>query len=437
MATWNNDFDRNILCTELDRLKSVNPTGEPGFIWPAILERSVPLSSAFKLEGTIVPHDRDQLISRALHRLRRSSDTISPEGLLRIVSEEERAHLQLPLQKLCVITSISVAAASAPSAIQRGDVRITFHTPRERGRWQNAQLPEAKHVLGDLKLPDDYATIKATLKARTPNEALDGAALAIDVVRCIWNFSLKGSSWSVSFGRRPDLFNAVVLGPLQTLHKPDRELAAPTIRYDPLYAQPTKLVDLRKYWRNVVKLRRFIDSRQRACAYKDVVQRAMVRYVRALDHPDTDVAFIKLWNLLELLTDTSRASNDVTVRRAAFVLPNASFHLQALKHLQLMRNGWVHADASTDGKQELVYQLRRYVNELLLFHWRDRFRFESIQEAGLFLGSTPDPSVLRQRRKRMTQAIRVRDWVNELEARRVREQGAVATRKTAQPENSA
>jgi hypothetical protein len=50
-----------------------------------------------------------------------------------------------------------------------------------------------------------------------------------------------------------------------------------------------------------------------------LLRRFFVRYVRALDERNLSSAFLKLWSVLEDLTNTGRSRYDLTIRRATFI----------------------------------------------------------------------------------------------------------------------
>jgi len=56
------------------------------------------------------------------------------------------------------------------------------------------------------------------------------------------------------------------------------------------------------------------------------------------------------------------------------------FHRQILEHLRDFRNKAVHAGETNAEMEVLLYQLRRYVEQLIFFHLNNRFHFASFKE---------------------------------------------------------
>ena len=77
-----------------------------------------------------------------------------------------------------------------------------------------------------------------------------------------------------------------------------------------------------------------------------------------------------------------------------------------LSNLTSHRNRFVHVGSETDDIESLVFQLKRYVDALLLFHLGNRFGFKSRSEAAQFMDQPPDRIELELRAKRLQQAMR-------------------------------
>ena len=112
--------------------------------------------------------------------------------------------------------------------------------------------------------------------------------------------------------------------------------------------------------------------------YCSDIEGALIRYVRALDSADLNDTFLRLWSLLEYLTDSGHDPYKVATRRAAFMFADRERSMLVLTHLTNHRNRFVHAGSDTDEIESLVFLLKRYVDCLLIFHLGNRFAFTSI-----------------------------------------------------------
>ena len=131
-----------------------------------------------------------------------------------------------------------------------------------------------------------------------------------------------------------------------------------------------------------------------------------MRYTRALDLRDWDTAFLKLWSTLELLTDSSLVSNEVTVKRAAYIYEDVQYARQVLEYLRHYRNRSVHAEASNPAIEPYLYRLKRFVEAPLEFHSQDRADFTSLQEACRFLDLPREQTALETRTRLIDSALR-------------------------------
>ncbi len=138
-------------------------------------------------------------------------------------------------------------------------------------------------------------------------------------------------------------------------------------------------------------------------AYEPDLIIATLRYVRALDSRDWNDAFLRLWAVLEFLTGTKGESYKVTIRRAAFIFTQADYSYQILSYLMEYRNSsvHVHGGSESDEVEALLYLLKHYVEGLLNFHVRGRFRFESMADASEFMDLPNSEPLLDERIKRL------------------------------------
>ena len=140
-----------------------------------------------------------------------------------------------------------------------------------------------------------------------------------------------------------------------------------------------------------------IRAKVRKHAYGESVENAFVRYARSMDTIDYDMTIQKLWSLLEFLTDTGLSSYDKTVRRVRFLYDEERFAGQILEHLRRYRNQSVHGGHSGGDVESEVYQVKRYVDEMLRYHLVNQYKFSSMGQACEMLDLPPDAAQLKRR----------------------------------------
>jgi len=137
-----------------------------------------------------------------------------------------------------------------------------------------------------------------------------------------------------------------------------------------------------------------VRKKLKSSSYGKEIEAAIIRYVRALDSQDYNVAFVKLWSLLEFLTSTLRDGYDRTIKRTVFQFADRDYNKQVLEHLRQYRNNSVHLGTGENDIDTHIYQLKGYVEQLLKFHIGNHFKFDNLSEAAKFMDLTPDIEAL-------------------------------------------
>ncbi|MBE2245146.1 MAG: hypothetical protein IAE86_20530 [Burkholderiaceae bacterium] len=329
---------------------------------------------------------------------------ITADTLLRACSTLEQDYLSRAPTPQRLLTEISLWWTISVPRTKVGDVALTFKPKLAKAFAARARLAtESRGTLG-YELPSGYMRVSAHLKARSPHETAERALDALDLVRASWNLALnRGNAWRHTSGR-PTPINDIRLSPFHTVHDSAGALATETFWFDPGYSRPAKTFSDKTKFEKILFFATNLRARLRNLSYRDDLERALIRYVRALDSADLNDAFLRLWSLLEYLTDSTHDPFKVATRRAAFMFADRERSQLVLSHLTSHRNRFVHVGSDTEDIESLVFQLKRYVDALLLFHLGNRFRFESRSEAARFMDQPPDKTELRRRQKRILQA---------------------------------
>ncbi len=106
------------------------------------------------------------------------------------------------------------------------------------------------------------------------------------------------------------------------------------------------------------------------------------------------MAFLKLWGVLEVLTDTTVGGPyDETIKRTCFLYEDSAFNQGLMKVLRRYRNRSVHLGMNSI-RRETVVILHRYVVRNLLFALSRSREFTSLTELGHFLSLPASPTDL-------------------------------------------
>lgn len=403
MAKWRKDSHPDEVANRLEAAKDGSVAGKAAFSGFEHSELVIVLGGMIEFAPAIPELERQKILNKATFEAG-GKGKITPALLLQSCHKQETEYLRRPLTAFRLLTGVSLDAVHNLPSIRIGSSSITFNPKVQAARQHRAKLySDAKFSLG-FDLPTQYMDVSVTVKARSPFEGAQHALDAIDLARATWNLALnRGKGWRISSGR-PRPVNDILLCPFHTMHNEDGSLATESWWYDPGYSGPAQPFTDRAKIDRLFTFSKKIRTRLSQSAYSDDLANALVRYVRALDAADLNDSFLRLWSILEFLTDSAFDPYKVAVRRAAFMFAERDYSVQVLTHLMNHRNRFVHAGTDTDEIESLVYLLKRYVDALLMFHIGNSFNFESRASAAVFMDLPPSKLQIDERIRRLRNA---------------------------------
>ncbi|WMO13505.1 hypothetical protein [Pseudoalteromonas piscicida] len=205
------------------------------------------------------------------------------------------------------------------------------------------------------------------------------------------------------FGEQWRPINKVRLGSAHTVHKDSGKVASDNFWYEPNFSSATVFKPQKTdvYARSCKwALERLADI-----PYGMTLKDALLRYVRALDEKDQNVALIRLWGALEVIAAPSEANYDLVTRRCAFLFAEYAYHKQVLEHLREYRNSNVHSGDQSEKAKSSCYQLQFYFYHLILFHLKNQGEFSSLDEANSFLDLPTKKETLQNKKRLIEKAI--------------------------------
>ena len=195
--------------------------------------------------------------------------------------------------------------------------------------------------------------------------------------------------------------NIIKIGRIHTVHEPNGKCAGEVFWYEPDFTVPIKVDDHYQEWDKVCKFEKWIRKNLKNNPYRTWLEDSIVRYCKALDEKMFENTFLKLWSLLERLTGTLKMSYAITIKRTVFRYSDRQRAEMELEHLREQRNRTAHhtnGKATPEGITEtIVYQLKKYVENHLLFLIKWLRTFDSFEEYWNFLEQPTDKNALRKR----------------------------------------
>ncbi len=391
---WADPGAADQVIARLDDLLSLNADGSVGLGWDQESDTAIEMLADLVAFPSDVPARRKRALTQRAVIDSVKTRSLSPNVVINKLQAGTNSYRKLPPRPFILMSTISMRHLHPLSTIRIRNSTLTF-SARPPSRFVLPARATRGHVHhGDR--PRDYASVRVHVREREETAAVDLALDRLDLWRSIWNFFLNSGRWRVSSHQDKPL-NALVLGPIHTLHLPDGKPATDTIWWEPSYVEPLQPAKLDSNLDELRKFERTVRERLRRSYLRAALERLLIRYVRALDESDKNAAFLKLWGVLEELTNTGKASYSVTVRRAAFLWPEPLFRRRLLEHLRELRNRMVHQGHSPDDGERMAQQLKVHVEALLRFLLQRPRLFKSMDEVGHFLDLPPDRSAIARR----------------------------------------
>lgn len=352
------------------------------------------LDSAIDFQAQVTEFDRRELVRSAVFSAA-GENGFSKDSLIAHLRQEEIDYLRKPLEKYILASSVGIQAGSDLSTAVVNNTKIVFASYLP-ARFDRTEIQDK--IEGVLsRSPDFLVQALIYVTARTPAGVYNIGKDRLDYLRALWNFIVIGQTgMRLTFGA-PRPVNAILPGPLCTIHKPDGSLVRDLFWHESQGIDLFWVYHRDENWPKIQGRVKSLRARIQHIPYSQDLERAFVRYARALDNLDPEIAFHRLWSVLEYLTGGESNYEDL-IRRAAFLAKNRDrgFTRMTLQHLRDVRNGIVHEDSSRSNIMTYLYQLKGLTEALFRFHVFSGKRFTARAEAVAFLDTPTDPALLKR-----------------------------------------
>lgn len=404
---WKNSkvFNPQELLNRLSEIREVDATGNvfySNFEYHDIYES---LFSMLDFPATVSGEINLDLLVISAFKEVQGEEVIKKDVFISSLNNAANAQLSTKEKPFSMLTSFSINShvPFKNRVIGSSRIRIVSEYPR---KYNSRKQALDRHRKGLVLEQKGYKKIIITNKAKSPYGAAHKALNSIDIVRGILSLFSNFSMEIVGDAHAP--INRVRLGQVHTLHKNSGMLAMKdTIWFEPNFqlAEPFSHPHpdaLKKNFHSVLKN---LDK----CLYNKKIEEALVRYVRALDEKDNNVAAIRLWGALEELSCSDSAKYDNIVKQCAFLFKEAKYHRQILEHLKEFRNQNIHSGDQSRKAKTYCYQMQFYFIRLVLFHLNNAGEFNSLKEAQEFLELPIEKETLLLKKKKIDKALKFRE----------------------------
>ena len=343
-AQWKKDYNPALPLAKLDADKRINSRGEIEYTGGSFEDSLELLCSAVKFSSDLLEDTARGFVYQAVH-LAAKANKLNQSYVLREISRKEEVYKNKPVLRFVMAGCISIKSRHPLAHIHNSECAIKFGLSVPKAILKHeARYPRIFLQAESREFPRDYIRFAISTLGKSDSEAGWQALDTLDYYRALWNLRLNSQShWRMSSGPI-DPVNKIVLGPLQTLFNIDSTLIEDKWWNDRGYRRPQKAFDVTDLWKDLRKSDTRARAKINASPCKDIIVDSLLRYVRALDGRDYEVVFLKLWSVLEHLTQSTTEDKKVTIRRAAFVWKDYQFNKEILLHLKEVRNNLVHLD---------------------------------------------------------------------------------------------
>lgn len=346
-------------------------------------EIKVILQTAFPFSPKIPDTQRGSVLDEGIHNAAESGK-IDEKTLKSGVRKAEQKLLNTKPFAAVLVTSVSLMPPPPFRArtIAAAGVTLYRQMPNrfrtERGR-SALRIPEAD------QFQREYAAVKVKATGRSNNEAFEDGLAAFDLRRSYWNYQMNRKKLLRLFGGVVEPVNRYRLGRVHTLHALDGSSLVEGHWFEPSFHEVGRSQISTSVWTELLDAERRIVRRMNKHPYREALERVFLRYTRALDSADFESVFLKLWSLMEHLTDAAGQNYDEVVKRALFLFSDRKLTRQLLEHLRDQRNAIVHDEGTDTDVERLAFQAKRIVEALMRFHLNTGRHYESIAEAATIL----------------------------------------------------
>jgi hypothetical protein len=365
------------------------------------------LSSSIVMSEKVPEVKRDAFVSAAVSELVSKDLEGDADAFLRAVERAQRNYLKIKPVDFVVLSRLSMRLPPNLRRIRRlGTTHVFSQNPPRGFTRPDKALGQERAQLNDESA---YCWVRTMVSARDVASAGEIGTDRLDEWRGIWNYALTYGR--ARFSMHPGYFppvNPIVVGPVHTVHNLDGKPASDAYWWEPAHVESVKLCNVEKDVSRLVRLDLiFRRQRVRLPLGRDL-SRIIIRYVRALDERDMESAFLKLWGVLELATNTTLNTYEVTVRRAASIWKDRAQAKAVLQHLRNRRNDLVHHGQAGTNAETVLFALKPYVDELVGRLTGNGHHFADLSEFASYLDLLADPDSLPRKQRLIRLAIRAR-----------------------------
>lgn len=404
-AKWkkNKNLKPSVILEKIDSLKQI-VDGRLQFTGFEHDDAEIALESMIEFSEIAEDLDKPKLISSTLWEVARCHSRTDEKTFMSKLNEKIKAEFAKRENTYYLLTSLSLSNIK----IRKFDLNgctIRFYKSKFPSKFKGRNALVRSKLPNSLVDTSNYTKVVLEIRAKSEYIAVSKALKALDLFRSF--FSVFCNSKSELFGNSWEPINRVRLGEYHTLHDSSGDVYPQTFWYDPSFV---KAINYRIPNDIVMKNVKFIDKSLSKLTkrYKAIIIDGLLRYVRALDERNQNIAMLGAWGALESVSSPNESNGDSVTKRCSFLFEESTYHKQILEHLREYRNRNVHAGEESTKAKQYTFQVQEYFVQLILFHARRAGTFDSLDDANRFLDLPTGKSALLKSQALINSAIKFR-----------------------------
>lgn len=262
---------------------------------------------------------------------------------------------------------------------------------------ENSDYTKVGDLSGLNKIPkpsSNFRSVRVNVFAKSEEHAFEDGMKTINVFRALYNLLIAYNRVTIH-DSVPELKPncCVANGPFVFLKDKTGKISD-TVHFYPDFRNDVQNIEITRTLARVERLPIFTRKALHTSKFSKVLPDILDRYITALDRRTYEDAYLRLWSLLEFITDTSSpgSNHETTVKRASGIYKNRERTEYLVNSLRKIRNRLVHESTSETISSVVTGHLKNIVEDHIIRLIHNPFNVSTLSEYGevLQLASTSD-----------------------------------------------
>ena len=403
----NKNFKPEVIIKKIDTISTLGNDGNVSYSGLGYHEYIPILFTMIKFSSQFTHEANEGLLVQAIGKCKKMK-LMTKKTLISNLQELSKNKLATREVEYYILISLSIDYNLVNKPIDIGKSNFTFEKDNFPNKFTGrvTLCLDKKYKLPLDHTPASYTKVIIKIKEKSEHSAVKQCLDDLDLLRSVWSlFANKESEYSIVGGMSREPINRIRLGGVHTLHKNNGEVFESVVWYEPNFLLAKIFSKDEEYRQNFIDNTEWAIEQLKKCKYSIKLENALLRYVRAFDEPDANVALLYMWGALESITAYEENSKRNLPKRCSYLFKDYEYHRQVLEHLREYRNQSVHSGDTHNNAKIYCYQLQFYFRKIILFHLKNVDIFDSLEQANGFLDLPTNMKTLKEKNELLNKAI--------------------------------